>query len=91
MELERANVELVSLRRQNTVLSHRLSRSSTASSVDSDLQPKLALSSDDSDSVRRRGGASNNGSYDGSVLTSMEEDGFESVTVSPDIRGKYSM
>ena len=82
VDLERANTELSRLRRRNTILSHRLSSSSMSSSLDSDMPPKLEPASDSSDQLRER-----SNSYRGSVLTSTEEDGFESVTVSPDIRG----
>lgn len=92
-EFQHSKTELSRLRRENIILSRRLQGGSREGSVESDVplnngfsiaSPKLELASGTS-GLRSRGAG---GSYGGSVLsvTSLDGDGYESVSMSPDIR-----
>ena len=94
--------EVSTLRRENTILSHRLQTTSDGAarlegSPDREggaSSPKLleAKSKKDKGKGGRRGGGRGGGRCGGSILTvSSSTDGFETVTMSPDERGELDL
>ena len=98
-DLKNAREEATRLRKENVILTRRLSEASVSAEpsasgvggaspdscpklkVASKLRKKLAAGGDDKDKA---------GSFGGSVLTvSSSEDGFETVTMSPDVTGRH--